>query len=87
VDEMIAVSNDQAIEGQRMFAKKTGIFPGVSSGANFYAASVVSQKFRESIILTVAYDQGEGYLLKRIIENDEWILSNYNNSVKSTSKG
>lgn len=87
VDEMIAISNDQAIEGQRMFAKKTGIFPGVSSGANFYAASVVSQKFRESIILTVAYDQGEGYLLKRVIENDEWILSNYSNSVKSTSKG
>ena len=83
VDEMMAISNDQAIEGQKMFAQKTGIFPGISSGANFYAASVISQKFKESIILTVVYDQGEGYLLRKVMENDKWIMQNYNNYIES----
>lgn len=86
INEVIPVTNEQAIEGQKMFARKTGIFPGVSSGANFYAASVISEKFKDSIILTVAYDWGEGYLLRRVIENNESMLLNYENSIKAPSK-
>jgi cysteine synthase len=77
VDDFISVTNEQAIEGQRMLANQIGVFPGVSSGANFYAAFMMSQKFKETIFITISYDLGEGYLLRQVMKNDPLILSGY----------
>ncbi len=80
VDDFVSITNAQAVEGQKMLARQIGIFPGVSSGANFYAASMLSQKFEQTIFITISYDLGEGYLLKQILRGDPLILSKYTDS-------
>ena len=80
VDDLISVTNAQAMEGQRMLAQQIGIFPGISSGANFYAAFTMSQKFKKTTFITVSYDLGEGYLLKKALKDDPLILSRYTDS-------
>jgi cysteine synthase len=77
VDYFVSVTNDQAVEGQKMLAKQIGVFPGVSSGANFYASSMLSQKLEQTTFITVSYDLGEGYLLRQILRGDTSILSKY----------
>lgn len=72
VNEFIPVTNREAIKGQRMFAKETGIFPGLSSGANFYVAFTMAQKFPDSTFITVSYDLGEGYLLRNLLKKEDY---------------
>src|SRR5690606_6661063 len=44
IDEIIQVTNDQAIETTRTLAKNEGLFMGVSSGAALYAASILAKR-------------------------------------------
>lgn len=70
VNSFFPVSNTQALKGQVLFAQQVGIFPGVSSGANFYAASEMAKENSDAIFLTVIYDWGEGYLLREVLCDD-----------------
>ena len=62
VDEIFAVSNEDALETARLCAKKEGILCGISSGAALYAAIEYSTKNENKIIVVILPDTGERYL-------------------------
>jgi len=64
IDEIIRVSNADAIEMARQLAAKEGILAGISAGANIWAAVQVSNR-KESVgktIVTIICDTGERYI-------------------------
>jgi len=63
-DEVIKVSNEDAIETARGLAKKEGLLVGISAGANVWAAIEVGSRpeFQGKTIVTILCDTGERYL-------------------------
>ncbi len=62
-DEVILVTDDQAFEMARILAKKLGLFVGISTGANVFAALKLARKVgKGKKILTVSPSNGERYL-------------------------
>ena len=62
-DELLSVTDDQAIECARELARREGIFCGISSGGTFAAALQVAAKAAAgSVILAMLPDTGERYL-------------------------
>jgi len=63
-DEIIKVSNDNAIETSRKLAQTEGLLVGISAGANVYAAELLGQRAenRDKVIVTILCDTGERYL-------------------------
>ncbi|CUV65193.1 Cysteine synthase [Sulfurovum sp. enrichment culture clone C5] len=63
-DEVITVSNEDAILTAKNLAKQEGLLVGISAGANVYAASVVASRpeNRDKVIVTILCDTGERYL-------------------------
>jgi cysteine synthase len=68
MDEIVPVTDAQARAGQRQFALDTGIYPGPSSGGNYFIATQLSTQYPDHLIVTLAYDGGEGYLDSAITE-------------------
>lgn len=64
IDQIIAVSNEQAMETARQLAKEEGILAGISSGAALWAALELASKEenRGKTIVTILPDTGERYL-------------------------
>jgi cysteine synthase A len=64
IDEIIQVSNEDAIETAKQLAVKEGILAGISAGANVWAAVQVSKRpeFEGKTIVTVICDTGERYI-------------------------
>jgi len=64
VDEIIQVSNEDAIETARQLAAKEGILGGISSGAALWAAIQVSQRDEShgKTIVVILPDTGERYI-------------------------
>jgi cysteine synthase A len=64
VDEVIAVTNEQAFETARDVAKKEGILCGISSGAAVWAGLQVAKRpeSREKTIVVIIPSTGERYL-------------------------
>lgn len=64
IDEIMTVTNEQAIETARQLAQKEGILCGISSGANVWAALQVAKRSENKgkKIVTVVCDTGERYL-------------------------
>jgi len=70
VDEIIQVSNQDAIETARRLALKEGILSGISGGANVWTAIQLSQ-CRENegkVIVTFICDTGERYISTEMYE-------------------
>lgn len=70
IDEVIQVSNGDAIETARKLAFEEGILAGISSGANIWAAVQISHR-RESegrTIVTFVCDTGERYISTEMYE-------------------
>ena len=63
-DEIIKVSNDDALEAARRLAADEGILVGISAGANAWAAAQVAARPENSgkLIVTILCDTGERYL-------------------------
>jgi cysteine synthase A len=62
-DEVLAVSDDEAVRHTRALARYEGLLVGISSGAACAAAIDVARRLgRKSIVLTVFPDTGERYL-------------------------
>ena len=62
-DEVIAVSDEEAVEHTRALARFEGLLVGISSGAACAAAIRVARKLgRGAVVLTVFPDTGERYL-------------------------
>lgn len=64
IDEILTVSNEDAIEATRRLAREEGILAGLSAGANVAAALKVAAKKENQgkLIVTVVCDTGERYL-------------------------
>ena len=64
VDEVICVTNDEAIATTKQLARTEGMLAGISAGANAYAArQIASQPASEGKrIVTIICDTGERYL-------------------------
>jgi cysteine synthase A len=72
IDRAILVSDEQAIGVARRLAREEGIFCGVSSGTNVYAALKVAKEIGESKrVVTVIPDGGEKYLSTALFEKVE----------------
>ncbi len=64
IDKVITVSSHNSIKTAVSLAKKEGIFCGISSGANVYAALELSKKqeYKDKLIVAMTCDYGERYL-------------------------
>ena len=63
VDEIIAVSDEEAYDTARGLASKEGVFGGISSGANVFAALKLAKELGQGRrIVTVIVDSGLRYL-------------------------
>ena len=63
VDQIIQVSNEDAIRTARRLAKEEGILAGISAGANVWAAVQVAKKAgRGKVVLVIVPDLGDRYL-------------------------
>lgn len=64
IDEIIPVSNDDAINTARELAAKEGILSGISSGAAMWAANEISKREENigKVIVVIFPDSGERYL-------------------------
>ena len=62
-DQIIAISNDDAIATTRRLAREEGLFVGISAGANVFAALQVAKKLGPGKnVVTILCDTGERYL-------------------------
>jgi len=68
-DEVVSVSDDQAISMARRLAREEGILAGISSGANVYASLQVASKMERGKILTFIPDSGQRYLTNELFAN------------------
>jgi cysteine synthase A len=63
VDEIFKINDKDAFETSQWIAKTTGIFGGISTGANIYSAIEFAKTLKEdSHVLTIACSNAERYL-------------------------
>ncbi|ANO50323.1 cysteine synthase A [Woeseia oceani] len=81
-DELVPVSDDDAIRVSRELAAKEGIFAGISSGATLAAALAVAEQAEQgSVLLAMLPDTGERYLSTPLFEgvnegsDDAWLAT------------
>jgi len=72
-DEVITVSNEDAIASSRKLAQTEGLLIGISAGANAFIANQVAQRpeNKGKTIVTVLCDTGERYLSSGLYDYDE----------------
>jgi cysteine synthase A len=70
VDEVITVTNDEALVMARRLAKEEGILAGISTGANVFAAIQVAKRpeNKGKLIVTIGCSTGERYLSTALAE-------------------
>ena len=76
VDEVVKVSNDDAMRGARMLASTEGLLCGISSGAAFWAALALARKPENAgkTIVVLLPDTGERYLSTQLFAYDDYPL-------------
>ena len=69
-DEVIQIEDDNAYETARLLAKEFGLFVGISTGANVYAAIELAKRVGPNKkILTVSPSNAERYLSTKLFDN------------------
>ena len=70
MDEIICVSNEEAVSTARLLAQKEGILAGISSGANVFAALQVAKRKENKgkVIVTIIADTGERYISTELFQ-------------------
>ncbi len=70
IDEIITVTDDEAIDTTRRLAKEEGILAGISSGANMFAALKIAKKLgKGKTVVTIFPDRGERYLSNDVFKS------------------
>ncbi|HLD23455.1 MAG TPA: pyridoxal-phosphate dependent enzyme, partial [Sulfuricurvum sp.] len=69
-NEVITVSNEEAIAASKALAKTEGLLVGISAGANVHAASLIAARpeNRGKTIVTILCDTAERYLSTPLFE-------------------
>jgi cysteine synthase A len=68
IDEVIEVTDDDAIETARRLARVQGLLAGTSAGANVWAAVQTAQRHHEkAVIVTILPDRAERYFSTALI--------------------
>ena len=72
-DEIVKVTNEDAINTAKQIASKEGLLVGISSGANVWASNYISNKEenKNKKIVTILCDTGERYLSTGMFTNEE----------------
>lgn len=68
IDEIVTVSNEDAIATTKSLAVKEGILVGISAGANVFASSRIAKENPSAVIVTVLPDTGTRYFSTGIFE-------------------
>lgn len=68
IDQIIEVSEKEAMETTRLLATKEGIFAGMSSGGAAAAALKLAQTLDSGIIVSIVCDRGDRYLSSDLFE-------------------
>jgi cysteine synthase len=62
IDDVVTVTDDDAVETTRRLTRDEGILAGTSSGANVWAAIKVSEKLGpDAVVVTMLSDRAERY--------------------------
>ena len=71
-NEVIQVSDEDAIKTAKMLAKDEGLLVGVSSGANVFATMQVASRdeFKGKTLVTILCDTGERYLSRSLFDDE-----------------
>ena len=71
VDEVLQVTNDDAMSTARALAQSEGVFAGISTGANLWAAIELAKRPENAgkLIVTIACSTGERYLSTPLFES------------------
>ena len=64
VDEIIDVSQEDAERSTKELTKESGLFCGISSGANIFISHQISKNLENAYIVTILCDRGDRYLSK-----------------------
>ena len=64
IDEVLSVSDEDALETARLAARREGILAGISAGANIWAALQVAARpeLAGKRVVTIVCDSGERYM-------------------------
>lgn len=73
VDEIVAVSDEEAVMGARQLARQEGILAGLSSGAALHAAREVASREESAgkIIVVLLADTGERYMATSLFMRED----------------
>lgn len=72
IDEIVTITDEEAMKYTKLLAKNEGLLLGISSGANVAAAVKIAAKYPKlKKIVTVAPDGGEKYLSLPLFKGDE----------------
>ncbi len=71
-EEIVKVSNEDAIETSKKLAKNEGLLVGISAGANVFAATAIAAKEENKgkTIVTILCDTGERYLSAGLYDDE-----------------
>lgn len=70
-NEVITVSNEDAINASKALAKNEGLLVGISAGANAHAAQLIASRpeNKGKVVVTILCDTAERYLSTALFEN------------------
>ncbi len=79
LDQIITVSDEQAISYARRLAAEEGLLVGISSGAACAAALEVAEKLGKGhVVVTIFADKGEHYLSTDLFSDKKWAQKSSN---------